>query len=214
MKTRDIILFCSILLLPIGLYTIHFWNGNLSDINQDWGNFGDYLNGFFTPLIALVGVVVTYKLGIISDKRNETNINIEKLKHRPLLNISYYDGEDNLTISIKNKGNGPLIIKDYKLVNLIDNSEIIRLFDCLPELNNDDCYSNYTGNINNIVLKNDEEFELFSYSSVDKNFDCEENKTAIRQALKNYKINIRYNDVYNDEMPLAERSLEWFGRNL
>lgn len=213
MKKRYLILFCAILIIPIVIYLIHFWNGNLSDNTQDWGTFGDYLNGFFTPLIALVGVIVTFKLGIISDTRNETNIKIEKLKHRPLLNISYYDGEDNLTISIKNKGNGPLIIKDYKLISLIDNTEISRLFDCLPTLKNEDCYSNYTGNINNVVLKSDEEFELFSYTSRDKEFDCEENKAAIRKSLKDYKISIKYNDVYNEEMPLAQRSLEWFGRS-
>lgn len=214
MKKRYLILFCAILIIPIGIYVRHYWNGSFSDNNQDWGSFGDYLNGFFTPLVALVGVIVTFKLGIISDKRNETNIEIEKLKHRPLLNISYYDGEDELKISIENKGNGPLIIKDYKLVNITDNSEVSRLFDCLPELENDDCYSNYTSNINNVVLKSDEEFELFSYSSIDKDFDCENNKTFIRNSLKNFKISIKYNDVYNDEMPIAERSLEWFGRNL
>jgi len=198
-----------IISLPIIFYIINFRNGKFSDNNDDWGKFGDYLSGFFSSLIALMGILVTYYLGVISDKRNVNNLNVEKLKHRPILFIGYWDAQNKMEIYIENKGKGPLIIKEYNLINLFSSKIENRVFDILPRLSKDR-YQNYTGNLNELVLKPDEKFQLFLF----ENGQCREDRKLVRQSLKDYKLCIKYNDVYNEIMPLAERDLSWFGRNL
>ena len=215
MKRKNILIIISflILLFPVIVYIINFRNSTISKDTEIWGNFGDYVNGTFMPIIALLGVLVTYYLGIISEKRNNANIEIEQLKHRPILHIGYFDSEDFMEIFIENKGNGPLIIKKYLIINEIDNSEIDRIYDCLPSLINDD-YNNYTGNIIEIVLKPNEKFQLFLYESEANDKNSIENRRAIRESISKYKISIEYQDVYENIMPKSERSLIWFGRNL
>ncbi|MCC9061440.1 hypothetical protein [Flavobacterium piscisymbiosum] len=191
---------------------INFSSSTISKDTEIWGNFGDYVNGTFMPIIALLGVLVTYYLGIISEKRNEANIKIEQLKHRPILHIGYFDAEDFMEIFIENKGNGPLIIKKYTIINETNNTEMNRIYDCLPELINDD-YDNYTGNIIGIVMKASEKFQLFLFKSEDDDEISKENRRLIRENISKYKVSIEYQDVYENIMPKSERSLIWFGRN-
>jgi hypothetical protein len=202
------------LITPIIFYTINFWGINLSNDTKHWAEFGDYLNGTFMPLIALAGVAVTLLLGIISEMRNSTNIKIEQQKHRPLLHIGYFDAENYLRIFLKNKGNGPLIITNYRLKLIKSDQEQPSIFTCLPKI--EGTYNNYTGNQNNVVVAPDEKIELFLFKqSKESNSDTfERDKLVIRSSLSQYKFIIDYKDVYENPMPTYERSLEWFGRNL
>jgi hypothetical protein len=198
---------------PLLVYAIHFFRYPLSNKTETWGQFGDYLNGTSMPLIALIGVLVTFLLGIISEKRNKANIEIEQLKQRPLLHIGYFDGEDHLRIFMKNKGSGPLIINGYRLMSLNSKQEIPSIFDCLPGITTD--FNNYTGNQENTVLSANEEYELFLYQR-DKGDNPQEfssNRDKIRKSLAQFKIVVDYKDVYDNSMPTYERSLKWFGRH-
>src|SRR5690606_12807120 len=109
-KKLIIIISALLLLTPLTIYLTHFYGQSLSNDTETWGHFGDYLNGTFMPIIALVGIIVTLLLGLISEERNESNLKIEQQKQRPLLHLGYFDSEDIIRIFLKNKGNGPLII--------------------------------------------------------------------------------------------------------
>lgn len=200
----------TLVLLPLIIYVINFRNGSFSHDNDDWSKFGDYLSGFFSSLIALLGIAATYYLGIISEKRNNNNALVEKLKHRAILHIGYWDAQQKMNIFIQNKGNGPLIIKKYEFINIINNQIHNKIFDILPKLTKEDRYTNYTGNLTEIVLTPGEIHQLFSF----ENSKNPENRKNIRKILKDYKISIEYNDVYNEKMPPAKRDLSWFGRNI
>lgn len=218
MTTRNkilIIAFSTLLILaPLTVYLTHFYGQHLSDDTETWGHLGDYLNGTFMPIIALVGIIVTLLLGFISENRNKSNLKIEQQKQRPLLHLGYYDSEDLIKIIIQNKGNGPLIITNYRLLNIQTEEEIQSIFDILPEINGH--FNNYTGSQNNTVLSINEETELFLYepSEDDNENTIEVIKSSIRSAFSQYKIVVDYKDVYDNPMPTYERSLEWFGRNI
>lgn len=207
-----------LLLLPLIIYYLNFKDYELSTSTETWGQFGDYLNGTFMPIIALTGVLVTLFLGIISDNRNDTNLKIEQQKQRPLLHIGYFDGESKILIYIKNKGRGPLIITNYFLFNMTDNTQVNSIFDILPPLLIN--YNNYSTILNNYVLSVDEEMELLSLELTEEDLCDEEitkifdaGKEQIRAMISKYKIIVEYNDVYGNKMPKYERSLEWFGRH-
>ncbi len=209
-KTTKIILSIGgvFLFTPFIIYIYNFHGHEISKNTETWGQFGDYLNGTFMPLIALAGVAITLLLGIISDRRNQANIEIERLKQRPLLHIGYWDYQNKIEIFMKNKGIGPLLIKSYKIFNVESKTFFDGLYDCLPILEKD--YDNYTGNKNNIVLSPGEEDQLLLYEN-EKNKKNDIQK--LRHVLKDLKIIVEYKDVYDNEMPIYERSLEWFGRH-
>ncbi|MBK6783795.1 MAG: hypothetical protein IPG79_08500 [Saprospiraceae bacterium] len=87
-----------LLLTPIGVYLCKFSSGHLSNDTEAWGQFGDYLNGTFMPMIALIGIIITYYLGMISEARNVANIKLDQQKHRPLLHVGYYDKKHEISI--------------------------------------------------------------------------------------------------------------------
>jgi hypothetical protein len=209
LKAILLLLASLLLLMPFGIYVVHFWGTSLSFDTEKWGQFGDYLNGTFMPLIALIGIIVTLLLGIISENRNSTKLRIDQEKQRPLLHVGYFDSEDEIKIFQKNKGNGPLIITNYRLVNIISGEIISGFFDCIPPMT--DGYDNYTGNQNNTVLSAGEETVLLCYSSSSKN-NFQSNADSIRLKISKFKVVVDYKDVFDNDMPTYERSLEWFGR--
>jgi len=206
---------------PLAMYYSHFGGQPFSNDPAAWGQFGDYLNGTFMPIIALMGIIVPFLLGLISERRNESNLKIEQQKQRPLLHLDYFDSQTSMSIFLKNKGNGPLIITNYRLIDIRSKQtedQVSGIFEILPEIYGD--YNNYTGNQNNKVLSINEKVELFLYKCSDLDSFESDNKEVfkrnqglIRQALSSYKIVVDYKDVYDNQMPTYERSLEWFGRN-
>jgi hypothetical protein len=55
--------FIGFLFVALGLigYIMNF-TGSLSSSNSDWGTFGDYLNGVTTPILGIIGIVLTYSI--------------------------------------------------------------------------------------------------------------------------------------------------------
>lgn len=211
---KNLVFICLLLLLiaPLGLYFYKFKSSSLSTDTEVWGQFGDFLNGTFMPLIALIGVIVTYMLGVFSEERTTANIKLDQQKQRPLLHVGFFDSELQVRIFMVNKGNGPLIITNYRLINLEGEIEFLSIYELLPEI--EGIYSNYSGNLNNIVLSPSEEFELLNYETpYTEGLGYPENdRDIIRETLSNYKIVIDFCDVYNNKMPQYQRSLSWFGR--
>jgi hypothetical protein len=44
--------------VTIVVYTLHFWGSTLSDKQEAWGQFGDYVGGLLNPIIALCALVL------------------------------------------------------------------------------------------------------------------------------------------------------------
>lgn len=200
-----------ILLMPIAFFMMYFCLDTVHFENETIEQLGSFLSKISVPIIALASVSVTLLLGIISDFRNKANIKIDQQKQRPLLHIDYRDSEDNLFITMKNKGNGPLLIETFSVFNK-ENKDITGIYFCLPEITNK--YDDYTGNQDGTVIAAGEEVVLLHFL-FDKNKNGDkylEELFQIRQSLKDLIIKVRYTDVFDNEMPLYQRKLTWFGR--
>jgi hypothetical protein len=205
------IIVLALMSFPFICYYLNFKDFSISNNPESWAQFGDYLNGTFMPLIALAGVVITFMLGIIAERRNDINLKIEQEKHRPLLNIDYWYGTQKIQITMKNKGNGPLLINEFRVLDK-NGKDATGIYYVLPPLHN--LYDDFTGNQNNKVLGVGEEATLllFEFNDKKKKAKWESDIEELRHVLKNLKIVINYSDVYGNPLNY-ERDLQWFGRD-
>lgn len=212
-----------ILLIPLCFYVAKFSSSSLSGNTETWGQFGDYLNGTFMPVIALIGVVITYYLGVLADERNaaqitntkainDNNILLEKIKHKPMLYIGYWDGKEKIELNISNKGFGPLLITSYIIENNSKDKTYTSVYEAIADIQND--YDDFSGNQEGLIIAPNEERLLLSFKLNDKkdsnSFNAD--RLKIRKSLKDLKFVIQYQDVYGDTMPDYVRELSWFGR--
>lgn len=173
--------------------------------------FTSFFKNNLTSVVTLIGVFVTLSLGLITYLKDRTTIKIAQQKERPLACIWYRDNTDSAIVFLENKGIGPMIINKYYLEDLTNSKiRLNGIYDVFRKYRKAIHY--HTGNQNNSVLYPKERIKLFFLDKNDVDLD-----TLILNALKRelalYKVVIEYSDVYDNNMPTYERSLEWFGRN-
>lgn len=165
------------------------------------------MQAVITPLAALFGLLVTVSINIVA----QNNVQRQEMLQQPLVFIRCLDYEDKISVMLQNKGLGPLIITDYKLEE-IDNPEkkYTSMYECLEELEGK--YDNYTGNQNGLVLSANEERNLLELTAT--NPDFLNLKAKLRDRLSQLKFVVAYTDIYNNEMRVYTRELDWYGRDI
>ena len=215
MKFGKIILILALILIvvvPISIYIIHFNDSSLSNNSADWGNFGSYINGVIAPLIAILGIIITYVLSDNNKRTNETIIKRKEMEQRPLLYISYVDYLEKIRINISNKGLGPAYIISFNIVNIKNKDQYDSFYDVTENIDID-VFDYYTGSQVGVIMGPNEKKKLFEYT-LDDNDKSYEKTEKIRHLFSSLRIEIKYKDIYEEREYNYERSLEWFGRNL
>ena len=68
-------------LIVFGIYFCMF-HGNLSDDSYIWANFGNYINGFLSPLLTIINIIVfielTLAISTLEEHRSEKTLENEK----------------------------------------------------------------------------------------------------------------------------------------
>lgn len=201
-----VVILLLILLLPYLIYFFHFRNSLLSLYNDDWGNFGNFINGSIAPIITVIGLIISYVIYKVTVKQQE-------MAQRPLPYIKSSDYENNIQLNLYNKGLGPLIITEYKLINIKTKKEYKGIFQAFEGIHG--TINNYTGNFDDLVLATAENINLFEYSTtadtINEEFIIMRNK--IRNRLSELKFEISYKDIYENKIePFYTKELSWYGR--
>lgn len=215
MKNRNILIGFIILTTPYIIYICHFYESDLSYKTSDWGNFGSYINGIIAPIIAFLGIIITYTLSQNNKKTNLTLLKRKEMEQRPLLYVSYDDYENYIEIKISNKGIGPAVIQEYIVKNTRTGVKYDSFYNILKEINLQS-FTYYTGDMSKLIMSPNEEKYLFIQDRRKEN-ESEEDLVIelIRNKICDLKIIIKYQGIYEKgENYTFERSLKWFGRNL
>lgn len=84
MENKKYFYYAAILLflaIALGIY-FYMFHGDLSEDSYIWSNFGNYINGFLTPLLTIINIIVFIELTIaiskIEDHRSEKALENEK----------------------------------------------------------------------------------------------------------------------------------------
>jgi len=203
-----------IILAPVITYLIGFWGHSFSNKNQDWANFGNYINGVLGPIIALTGALITLALGFLTTERNRTLIERETMKHRPLLEVFASNFDNKIEINLKNKGLGPLLVTDYKINNVKTGESKGGLYYWIQNISG--TFNNYTGELNDLILAPSEVKNLLLFEKQDMtkiDTDYHRVREELRIILKDLEIEIGYNDIYNNEMPTRRYKFDWYGKS-
>ena len=180
--------------------------------SEFWSNYGNFISGLFGPIVAVVGTIVSYLIHVSNREKQE-------MQQRPLLYISHGDFDHHLEIRIGNKGIGALIITDYQIKRVNeDTDEVISKFGGIYDVIKDiqGPYKNYSHSQENEVLAPGEEKNIFKLSTdkgkaVEKEFISARDK--VRKVFKDIVIEVTYKDIYGKKMEVYKKSLKWFGRH-
>lgn len=209
-----------IIISPYLTYSLYFHNSVISTNNQDWANFGSFIGGVLSPLVAIGGIFITLLIYKMSDERNNALKKRQEMAQKPLLHIYTGDWDNLLKVSLINRGIGTLIIKAYEIVDISCEGkkykgffEIFKSYDNLLNQN--------TGNLEGYMISPNEEKDIL----LAKNPYIDDAKTKLkhknkhyifflkklRNTLKKLEIRIIYKDIYGNDFE-ATQKLDWYGR--
>lgn len=169
-------------------------------MNEVFDFLGNINWGIVTGFAAIILTIVT-----IRDQRKHN-----KLSVKPIAIISVADYEERLAVNLQNQGNGPLIIEKLLIKNNDEEkSSIIDFFETGFE---DVVWSTFTADIDGwsiLPASHRTLIELIGNPS-DKKFIAKRNR--VRKVLANLKVEVQYQDIYENKMPVKVRDLDFFAR--
>ncbi len=205
-----------IIIAVIGIYAYNLWENGLSNDPEQWGQFGDYFGGVLNPILTIFNLILvvylTFKISYIEKNRNK-NLLAENV--RPLGLFSFELSKNMLKINLHNVGLGPLIIKEFKIYNKVENKEINDFYELVLNLkikNFIPAYSGRKSSDENIIAKD-------SYMKIlDLSFDIDpkdsnyinmlENFNKIKDEVIKYEFKIVYTDIYGKLIKSKIENLE------
>lgn len=130
-----------------------------------------------------------------------------RLSVKPIAIISVGDYEHEIAVYLQNKGTGPLIIKDLSFTD--GQTKEKALIDFFGSEFNDVAWTTFVADIDGWAILPGETKTL-----IKKNISKDEifvlNK--MRKILSKIEVNLKYQDVYEKDMPLKTRKLDFFAR--
>lgn len=99
-----------ILFLPVLFYMINFHDQEISDKTSDWGDFGSYIGGWYSAIIAFLAIVISWKLNVMNSSENRISRGIDRIT------LSYYKIKDLYETIAKSSSDLEKIQKCRKLV--------------------------------------------------------------------------------------------------
>lgn len=164
------------------------------------------MTSILAVLISFISIFLAWRTVSIQKKHN-------KLSVRPIATISAADYEDLISVRICNKGTGPLIITDF-IAEINDSKEANDIISLMPNLPNNLYRDTLFEGIKNTVILPTEFLNLLEFKIDLQNPPEKEVIDRIRKSLSNIVITVQYKDIYNSKMPVIQKSLSWFRRNL
>lgn len=167
---------------------------------------------FLTILIAFVAlltsccsIVLTY-ISIRAQKKHfQKSI-------KPIANFSICDYDNEISVSIRNCGCGPLIVDTFKVYDTNNNVKD-NLVDWMPELPKDIYWSTFFKRLNGFAILPSESLILLKYIPDLVKEDEVEFRDKVRKSLSILSAELSFKDIYENLQPINSKSLDWFGRH-
>jgi hypothetical protein len=130
----------------------------------------------------------------------------------PIAHISVSDYENQITVKLKNNGIGPMIIEQFIVSD--GQKEKDDIISWMPDLPNGLFWNTFRGNPAGVAIPSNEEMIMIQLLGDPSDRKFSEFRNQVRHALSRLTVRVKYKDIYGRRMPIEERTLTWFGRNL
>ncbi len=153
-------------------------------------------------VIALIFTAITL---FVQRKHNRLSV-------KPIAIITVADYESRISVYLHNRGIGPLIIKKLSFTNE-NGKQVSSLIEFFGNEFDDVVWSTFTGNIDGWAVlpgKHETLLELTG-DETDSSFITDRNR--VRKILALIKVEIHYQDIYEQDMPIKTRPLVFFARS-
>lgn len=155
-----------------------------------------------TEFISAVALIVSCFTWWTQKKHN-------KLSVLPLPEVVLGDYENRISVTLRNNGAGPLIIK--KLTVSDANSESQSFISHLTDFNI--VWSNFVDLVDGRAILPGKDIELIETNGNETNIGFVTTRDKLRRKLKDLEVKIVYTNVYGDCFPEYSKKLTWFGRH-
>jgi hypothetical protein len=155
-------------------------------------------------VLSLSAIIFTYVSVLLQKKHNRNAV-------KPIANISISDYENKVAVEIQNNGTGPLIIKSFRAYTDQENKN--NLIDLMPDLPPGIVWTTFFSNLTGFAITPSKTLNLLELSVDHKSIKESNVRDDIRRKLALITVELVYEDIYGKEMPIKERSLDWFGRH-
>ena len=130
----------------------------------------------------------------------------------PIASILVGDFENKLQVTVKNTGIGPLIIEKFRVSG--EDGQRDDVISLMPASPTGIHWAAFTANIDGRSVPPNESMIILQLVGDASDEDFAAFRDDVRRALSKLAVSLEYRDIYNRKMPIKQRDLKWFARNL
>lgn len=207
-KFRNLIMISSAVVFAIVVipFLWNFYNYNISNNLEKWGQFGDYIGGVLNPIVAVMNLAVfaylSVKLVKIEEDRN--NSNLRELA-RPLGHTITFSDNINYTleITLTNAGLGPMKITKLDITD--EHGNIIKDFNShlMNYMEHNKISGNFTIQFLSTtagILKKDGDWSILKFYFIKSTDDITTKYNNLKKLLNTYSMTFSYSDIYDKKI--------------
>ena len=131
----------------------------------------------------------------------------------PIGHISVGDYENQIFVSVRNHGVGPMVVKKVVVAKEGDAEQQRALIHFMPELPGQCLWTHFVDDISGRAIPAGEYISFVSLEGDQDDKDFVEARQVVRKALSELSVKVEYENIYGEKMPVASRNLNWFGRH-
>ncbi|MDQ3803166.1 MAG: hypothetical protein M3416_04855 [Acidobacteriota bacterium] len=156
----------------------------------------------FVSLLSIILTLRTLRLQRIHNFKSLT----------PIANILTADYENELRVTIRNTGVGPLIVERFTASDGVQEKDnIVCLMPPLPE---GIYWATFSPNIEGRCIPPTQDLVIIKLSGDPGDGTFASFRDEVRLALSKLTVTLEYQDIYDRRMPPKHTDLKWFARNL
>jgi len=130
----------------------------------------------------------------------------------PIASIPIWDHENNLEVTIKNTGVGPLVISSFRATRGDQTED--DLISLMPELPDGVLWTTFFDDLDGTCVRPGDQLIVLQLRGDNENPLFRDARDACRRALAQTNVVLSYKDIYGRRMPTVTKNLKWFGRRL
>lgn len=163
-----------------------------------------------SSVVALCALVVSV-VAIVIARRTLNHQQVHNvLSVRPIPMLATADYEECISVSLRNHGVGPMLIKTMHVSNGTSQHAYLRQF--MPALPKDMGWSTYAGELRDVTLPAGEPFVLLELKGREDDPVYSHFRDQCRAELGRLTVTIEYTDIYGTSFPPFNDVLTWYAR--